>query len=206
MDPPQEWKQIFREAWRYQRDYFYVKNVHGLDLDAIYKTYSQWIEDVKHRSDLNYVLDILGGETSVGHSFNGGGDYPDVDRVPVGLLGADIAIENNKFRIKKIYSGESWNPELKAPLSAPGINIKEGDYIISVNGMEPDVNSNFFSYFDQLTNKQIFLKVNSTPAKEGAKEFTVVPVASDGLLRQYDWVEGNRRKVDQLSGGKLAYV
>ena len=206
VEPPLEWKQIFKEAWRYQRDYFYVRNVHGLDLDAVYKTYSQWIPDVKHRSDLNYVLDILGGETSIGHSFNGGGDYPDVDHTPVGLLGADIAIENNKFRIKKIYTGESWNPDLRAPLFAPGINIKEGDYIISINGKEPDVNSNFFSYFDQLADKQIFITVNANPVKEGAREYTVVPVASDEQLRQYEWIEGNRRKVDQLSEGKLAYV
>ncbi len=206
VDPAAEWKQIFREAWRFQRDYFYVDNVHGLDLDWAYKTYAAWIEHVKHRSDLNYVLDIFGGETSIGHSFVGGGDYPDVDRVPVGLLGADYTVENNRYRIKKIYTGESWNPQVKAPLSAPGINVKEGDYLLAVNGVELDASQNLYAAFDQLANKQIFITVNSSPSMEGAREMTVVPVSNEYQLRQQDWVEGNRRKVDELSDGQLAYV
>ncbi|MDF9795038.1 tricorn protease [Catalinimonas alkaloidigena] len=206
VDPAKEWQQIFREAWRYQRDYFYVDNVHGLDLDWAYETYAPWIEDVKHRSDLNYVLDIFGGETSIGHSFVGGGDYPDVDRVPLGLLGADYTIENNRYRIQKIYSGESWNPQIKAPLSAPSSNVNEGDYLLAVNGVELDASQNLFSAFDQTADQQIFITVNSTPSMEGARELTVVPVSNEHLLRQYDWVEGNRRKVDELSDGQLAYV
>ncbi|MEK6481980.1 PDZ domain-containing protein [Catalinimonas sp. 4WD22] len=206
VDPAAEWEQIFREAWRYQRDYFYVDNVHGLDLDWAYETYAPWIEHVKHRSDLNYVLDIFGGETSIGHSFVGGGDYPDVDRVPVGLLGADYTIENNRYRIEKIYTGESWNPQIKAPLSAPGINVNEGDYLLAVNGVELGASQNLFSAFDQTANKQIFITVNDEPTMEGARELTVVPVSNEYLLRQYDWVEGNRRKVDELSDGQLAYV
>lgn len=206
VDPAKEWEQIFREAWRYQRDYFYVDNVHGLDLNWAYETYAPWIEHVKHRSDLNYVLDIFGGETSIGHSFVGGGDYPDVDRVPVGLLGADYTIENNRYRIQKIYTGESWNPQVKAPLSAPGINVNEGDYLLAVNGVELNASQNLFSAFDQTANKQIFITVNDEPSMEGARELTVVPVSNEYLLRQYDWVEGNRRKVDELSDGQLAYV
>lgn len=101
LNPPEEWAQIFREAWRYQRDYFYVENVHGLDLDWAYKTYSPWLKHVRHRADLTYILDILGGETAIGHSFTGGGDWPDVKRVPVGLLGADFTIENNRYRSKQ---------------------------------------------------------------------------------------------------------
>ncbi len=132
VDPQAEAEQMFKEAWRFQRDYFYVENVHGADLDKIYETYSPWIKDVRHRSDLTYALDILGGETSVGHSFVGGGDYPDIDRVPVGLLGADYERTNGRYRITKIYNGESWNPELKAPLSGPGILVQEGNYLLSV--------------------------------------------------------------------------
>jgi len=206
IDPVLEWQQIFREAWRYQRDYFYVDNVHGLDLDWAYKTYAPWIDDVKHRSDLNYVLDILGGETSIGHSFVRGGDFPKVDKVPIGLLGADFAIENNKYRIRKIYTGESWNATVRSPLSAPGINVKPGDYLLAVNGVQLDTSVNLYSYFDQAADKQISISVNSEPALEGAKELTVIPVGSESKLRQHDWVEGNRRKVDELSEGTLAYV
>lgn len=206
IDPLLEWQQIFREAWRYQRDYFYVDNVHGLDMDWAYKTYAPWIDHVKHRSDLNYVLDIFGGETSIGHSFVRGGDFPKVDKVPIGLLGADFAIENNKYRIKKIYTGESWNATVRSPLSAPGINVKPGDYLLAVNGVPLDTSINLYSYFDQTADKQISITVNSDPTLEGANELTVIPVGSEYKLRQHDWVEGNRRKVDKLSEGRLAYV
>jgi tricorn protease len=206
VDPVLEWKQIFREAWRYQRDYFYVKNVHGLDMDWAFKTYSSWIDHVKHRSDLSYVLDIFGGETSVGHSFVGGGDYPEVNKVEIGLLGADFSIENGNYRIKKIYTGESWNSDLSSPLSGPGINIKTGDYLLAVNGAALNTEKNLYSYFAKTAGTQIALSISNTPVLKDAKEFTVVPVKSEFNLRQQDWVEMNRRKVDKLSNGKLAYV
>jgi tricorn protease len=206
VNPIAEAKQIFKEAWRYQRDYFYVKNVHGLDMDWAYKTYSLWVNDVRHRSDLNYVLDIFGGETSIGHSFVRGGDYPDVDRVPTGMLGADITVENGRFRIKKIYNGESWNPDVFAPLVVLGHPILAGDYVLSVNGKELDATKNFYSYFERTAGKQTFITVNSTTDFDAAKKITVVPVNNESALRQYDWVESNRRKVDELSNGQLAYV
>ena len=206
VDPMLEWKQMFREAWRYQRDFFYVKNVHGLDMDWAYKTYSTWIDDVKHRSDLNYVLDMLGGETSIGHSFVWGGDYPDVKSVPIGLLGADIKVEQGHYLVKKIYTGESWNAGVKAPLSGPGINVNVGDYLLAVNGVTLDTAINLYSYFDRTAGKQTIITVNSSPDLKGSKELTVVPVGNEEELRQDDWVESNRRKVDSLSNGKLAYV
>ncbi len=206
VDPIAEGKQIFKEAWRYQRDYFYVKNVHGLDLDWAYKTYSPWVEDIRHRSDLNYVLDIFSGETSIGHSFVRGGDYPDVDRVPTGMLGVDIVVENGRFRIKKIYNGESWNPDVKAPLVVLGHSISVGDYILSVNGQELDASKNFYSYFERTAGKQTFITINSQPNLNEARQITVVPVSNETALRQYDWVESNRRRVDELSNGQLAYV
>ena len=206
LNPPAEWKQIFREAWRYQRDYFYVDNVHGLDLDWAYKTYAPWVDYVRHRDDLTYVLDIFSGETSVGHSFVRGGDYPDVNKVPVGLLGADFEIADGRFRIKKIYTGENWNPELRAPLSSPGIDVREGDYLLAVNGTELTDTMNLYSLFDQTAGKQTRITVNSKPTLKGAKEVTVVPVRDETALRRRHWVEENRRKVDRMSGGKLAYV
>lgn len=206
VDPPAEWRQMFREAWRYQRDYFYVENVHGLDLDWAYETYAPWVEHVRHRADLTYVLDILGGETSIGHSFTGGGDYPDVDQVPVGLLGADLEIDRGRFRIAKILTGENWNPDLRAPLSGPGIDVREGDYLLAVNGIELEASMNPYSLFDRTAGKQTVLTLGGEPTMKDTREVTVVPVASESSLRQRDWIEGNRRKVDELSNGKLAYV
>jgi len=206
VDPPAEWKQIFREAWRFQRDYFYVDNVHGLDLDWAYETYGPWVDHVRHRADLTYILDILGGETAIGHSFTGGGDWPDVERVPMGLLGADFEKNNGRFRIAKIYTGENWNPELRAPLSGPGINVREGDYLLAAGGIPLDADMNLYSLFDHTADRQITITVNDKPVMEGAREVTVVPVGDETALRRRAWIEGNRRTVDELSGGKLAYV
>jgi tricorn protease len=206
VDPAAEWTQMFREAWRYQRDYFYVDNVHGLDLGQAYARYAPWVDHVRHRDDLTHLLDILGGETSVGHSFTAGGDSPDIDTVPVGLLGADLEVDGDRYRIGVIYDGESWNPDLRAPLRGPGIEVNEGDYLLAVNGRELKAGMNPYSLFDRTADRQTAIKVNDRPQLEGARELTVVPVASEAALRTRAWVEGNRRKVDELSDGKLAYV
>ena len=206
VDPPAEWRQIFREAVRFQRDYFYVKNVHGLDLGWAERTYGAWVEHVRHRDDLTYVLDILGGETAIGHSFVGGGDLPDTDAVPVGLLGADLVADAGRYRIARIYTGESWNPTLRAPLAAPGVDVAEGDYLLAVNGRELTAAMNPYELFDRTADAQTRLRVGARASGEGAREVVVVPVASEGALRRHAWVEGNRRRVDQLSGGRLAYV
>jgi tricorn protease len=206
VDPPAEWRQIFREAWRFQRDYFYVENVHGLDLDAVYEKFSPWIEHARHRADVTHVLDVLGGETAVGHSFTGGGDTPDVDEIPVGLLGADFEVEGDRYRIAKIYTGENWNPDLRAPLSGPGIDASEGDYLLAVNGVELTTAENLHSHFDRTADEQTVLLLNDQPTMEDARRVTVVPVESEFQLRRRDWVEGNRRRVDEMSDGRLAYV
>jgi tricorn protease len=205
VDPQQEYHQIFKEAVRYQRDYFYVENVHGLDLEWVQNNYGPMVDHVRHRDDLNFLLDILGGETAVGHSFVGGGDYPDVDRVPVGLLGADIKHTGEGYQITKIYTGESWNPDISAPLSGPGIQAREGDYIVTVNGMTISPDRNFYSYFAQTAGKIIRLGVASKPGVAD-RIMDVKPVSDDSQLRQYAWIEANRKKVDELSGGKLGYV
>ncbi|MGR0481204.1 MAG: S41 family peptidase [Candidatus Electronema sp. V4] len=206
VDPKQEWRQIFREAWRFQRDFFYVRNVHGLDLDWAWRTYAPWVKHVRHRADLTYILDILGGETAVGHSFVGGGDEPYSGYTPVGLLGADFSIEQGKFRLKKIYGGEHGNRFLRAPLRGPGIKVKEGDFLLAVNGVELNSSMNPYSLFEETAGRQTVLTLNGKPDMKGSREVTVVPTGFDFALRVMDWVRANRKKVDELSGGRLAYV
>jgi tricorn protease len=206
VDPREEWRQIYREGWRFQRDFLYVDNVHGAPWDEVYEWYRPWVEHVRHRTDMNYVIDILGGEVAVGHSYTSGGDFPSVPSIPIGLLGADYAVEEGRYRIIRIYDGENWNPDLRSPLSAPGIDVREGDFLLEVNGVELHAPTNLYSLFEGTVNRQTVLRVNDRPTLEGARTVTVVPVGNEGGLRQRTWAEDNRRKVDQLSGGRLAYV
>ncbi len=206
VDPKAEYKQIFKEGWRFMRDFLYVNNVHGAPWDKIYEWYSPWISHVRHRTDLNYVVDIMSGEVSVGHSYVSGGDQPDIDNVPVGLLGCDFTVADGYYRFDKIYTGENWNPNLRAPLSLPGLGINEGDYLLEIDGKSLDSSLNPYSLLEQTADREIYLTVNSTPQMQGAKKVLVKPVRSERSLRTYDWIESNRRKVDALSGGKLAYV
>ncbi|MBT3383378.1 MAG: protease [Prolixibacteraceae bacterium] len=206
IDPLAEYQQLFDDSWRFMRDFLYVNNVHGAPWDKVYDWYSPWVKHARHRTDMNYVIDIISGEVAIGHSYVRGGDMPDIDRIPIGLLGCDFEIENGLYKFSKIYSGESWNPGIKAPLSAPGIDVKEGDYLLAVNGVELKSNTNIYSLFEQTSGRQTILKVNSTPSLEDANEITVEPVSNEGQLRSINWIEGNRKKVDELSNGKLAYV
>lgn len=206
VDPRAEWKQIFREAWRIERDYLYVPNMNGADWDAVWRMYAPMVDDVRHRADLTYLMDVMQGELALAHTFVRGGDVPEVEAPPVGLLGADLEVADGRYRIARIYSGENWNPDLQAPLSAPGVDVRVGDYILEVNGVELRAPQNPYAAFEGTAGKQTILRVNSRPTLEGSRLVTVVPVASEAALRQRAWMEDNRRKVDQLSGGKLAYV
>ena len=206
LDRSAEWKQIFEEAWRYERDYFYDPNLHDRNWNVVYKRYAPLVPFIKHRSDLNYILDQVNGELSVGHSFVRGGDYPDVDRSQAGLLGADMTTENNRWKIKRIYTTESWNPGLTGPLDAPGLNIKEGFYIVGINSKELKATDNINEHLDGASGKQIILHINSNPEFSGHWTETVKPIRSENALRQRTWVEDNRRLVDKLSNGRLAYV
>jgi tricorn protease len=206
IDPPAEWKQIYREAWRFDRDFFYVPNYHGADWNAVYNKYAAYLPYVRHRQDLNYIIGMMAGELGVGHSYVGGGDVGEIESVSIGLLGADIAFENGFYRLKKIFTGENWNPDLQSPLSAPGINVKEGDYLISINGIRLIPPATPESALEGFAGKQVTLTVNSEPSVEGAHDITVVPVGWEGGLRSRAWVEDNRRLVDKLSNGTLAYV
>lgn len=205
-EPEKEWAQMLFEAWRLQRDYFYDPGMHGRDWPAVWKQYQTYLPYIAHRDDLNYVIGMLIGELSVGHAYVRGGTYPDVDRVPGGLLGADFEVHNGFYRFKKIYAGENWNPNLRAPLKEPGITVKEGDYLLEVNGRPVKGSHNIFSFFEKTAGKQVSIKVNSTPTQVGAHTCTVVPTTFETSLRTRDWIDSNRKKVEKMSGGKLGYV
>ena len=202
----EEWTQMFEEAWRYERDYFYDPNMHGRNWNEVHDRYAPLVPHIKHRADLTYVLDQVNGELSVGHSFVFGGDFPEVDKSSVGLLGADLVTENGRWKINRIYTTESWNPELSSPLDRPGIKVKEGDYLVGVNGKELTGADDPYQFLDGTLDVQTTLHINKTPDFAGAWQEVVKPIASEDNLRQRGWVEDNRRMVDKLSNGKLAYV
>jgi len=206
LEPKEEFKQIFNEGWRNQRDYLYVQNTHGADWPKMKEMYGQLLPYVNHRADLNYLLDNMGAEIAVGHSYVRGGDMPDVPSSPGGLLGADFAVENDRYRITRIYDNESWNPDLRAPLASPGIDVSVGDYIVAVNGIELKAPDNIYRLLDGSANRQTVITLNNRPVMEGARQVTVIPTANEQGLRTRAWVEANRRMVDKLSGGQLAYV
>ncbi|HNG94717.1 MAG TPA: PDZ domain-containing protein, partial [Acidobacteriota bacterium] len=206
VDPRAEWNQMYRETWRIERDFFYDPNYHGLDIKATEKKYQPYVNGLVHRADLNYLFQEMLGELTVGHLYVSGGDTPDPKRVPGGLLGADYTIENGRYRFARVFDGENWNPQLKAPLTQPGVNVVAGEYLLAVNGRELTAKDNVYGFFESTAGKQVVIKVGPNPDGTGAREVTVVPVDSEDGLRNLAWVEDNRRKVDQLSGGKLAYV
>lgn len=206
LDRKEEFRQIFNEGWRIQRDYLYVTNAHGSDWPKMKEMYGALLPYVNHRADLNYLLDNMGAELAVGHSYVRGGDMPQVPSSPGGLLGADFAIESGRYKITRIYDNESWNPDLRAPLAAPGVDVKVGDFIVAINGIELKAPDNIYRLLDGTANRQTVLSVNSKPVLEGARQVTVVPVANEQGLRTRAWVEHNRRLVDKLSNGQLAYV
>jgi tricorn protease len=206
VDPKAEFTQMFNEGWRNQRDYLYVPNAHGADWPKVKEMYAPLLPYAMHRADLTYLIDMMGAEIAVGHSYVRGGALPELPPSPGGLLGADFAIENGRYRITRIYDNESWNPELRAPLSAPGVNVSVGDYVLAVNGAELVAPDNIHRLLDGTASRQTVLTVNSQPSMTGSRQITVVPVASEQGLRTRAWVEGNRRLVDKLSDGQLAYV
>ncbi len=180
--------------------------MHGSDWPKMKTTYGQFLPYVMHRADLNYLLDMMGAEIAIGHSYVRGGDMPEIPSSPGGLLGADFAIEGGRYKITRIYDNESWNPDLRAPLAAPGVDVSVGDFILRINGVDLQAPDNIYRLLDGTANRQTALTVNSRPALEGARQVTVVPVANEQGLRTRAWVESNRRLVDRLSNGQLAYV
>ena len=177
LEPKEEFKQIFKEGWRNQRDYLYVPNLHGANWTKMEEMYGQILPHVMHRADLNYLLDNMGAEIAVGHSYVRGGAMPDVPAAGGGgLLGADFAIENGRYKITRIYDNESWNPELRAPLHMPGVDVSVGEYLIAINGEELRAPDNIYRLLDGTANRQTVLTVNGKPVLDGARHVTVIPL------------------------------
>jgi tricorn protease len=206
VDPRAEWKHMYYQVWRDERDFLYDPGLHGLNLEAIRKKYEPYLANMSSRDDLNYLFEEMLGEITIGHMFVGGGDVPEPKRVKTGLLGADYSVENGRYRFARIYNGENWNPKLRAPLTQPGVNVKSGDYLMEVNGREVRPPNDVYSYFEETAGKQVVLKVGPNADGSGSRDVTVVPVDDEGALRNYAWIEDNRRKVDEMTGGRVAYV
>jgi tricorn protease len=204
--PREEWRQMYHEIWRIQREFFYDPNLHGLNLEKAQKKYAPYVDAVASRPDLNYLFAEMLGEMTVGHLGVGGGDIPRTDRISTGLLGADYTIENGRYRFARIYSGENWNPQFQAPLTQPGVNVKKGEYLLAVDGQELLGTDNIYRCFEAKSGKQVVLTVGPNPKPEGTREVTVVPVGSETTLRNFAWIEDNRRYVDRATNGRVAYV
>lgn len=205
LDPRTSWKQMYHETWRLQRDFLYDPHTHGVDIAKIEAKYRPYLQGLASREEFTYLSEEMLGEIQVGHMFVNGPRSPSNAPKP-GLLGADYTIEHDRYRFAKIYNGENWTPSLQAPLTLPGINIVEGDYLLAVNGRELHGTDNIDSFFDGTAGKQTILRVGKSVDGAGARDVTVIPTASEYGLRNLDWINSNRRKVDALSGGKVAYV
>jgi tricorn protease len=205
IDPRAEWKQMYRESWHLQRDFLYDPHHHGLDLAKIQVKYQPYLDSLASRDEFTYLCDEMLGEVQIGHMFVRG--PRDAGNAPKpGLLGADYTVDHNRYRFAKIYNGQNWTPSLAAPLTLPGINIVEGDYLLGVNGRELHATDNIDAFFDGTAGKQTVLRIAKSAEGADARDVTVVPADSEHGLRNLDWIDSNRRKVDALSGGKIAYI
>jgi len=206
VDPVAEWEQLFTEAWRLERDYFYDPNLHGVDWNLMRERYSALLKDAVTRWDVNYLIGELIGELNSSHTYRSGGDVENPPQRPVGYLGVDYALENGAYRIKKIIETASWDAEQRSPLKAPGVNVKEGDYLLAVNGQPLDISQEPHAAFQGLADKPVILTVNDKPSPDGAREVLVQTLSSEYRLRHLAWIESNRKRVEEATGGKVGYV
>lgn len=206
LDPKEEWRQMFTDAWRLERDYFYDKNMHGVDWQAMKKQYGELIEDAVTRWDVNFVLGELIGELNASHTYKGGGDVEHSQSDNVGYLGIDWEIQNGRYRIKKIIKGASWDNEVQSPLNEPGVDVDEGDYILAVNGTPLNTNKEPYAAFQGLAGKTVELTVSGSPSKSDSKKVIVKTLGSESRLRHLAWIESNRKQVEKETDGRVGYI
>ncbi|MGD8540067.1 MAG: PDZ domain-containing protein [Candidatus Aminicenantes bacterium] len=206
VDPRAEWRQIFSDAWRLSRDFFYDPGMHGVDWEAMRKQYGELLEDAVTRWDVNYVIGELIAELSASHTYRGGGDTEEEARIGVGYIGVDWEIDNGFYRIAKIIEPAPWDSEVRSPLSMPGVNVKEGDYILAVNGVPLDISKSPWAAFQGLAGKIVELTINSKPTTETARKVIVETLKSETRLRNLAWIEQNRKYVETHSDGRIGYI
>ncbi|HAH22911.1 MAG TPA: acetyl-CoA synthetase, partial [Prolixibacteraceae bacterium] len=208
IDPKKEWAQIYTDGWRIFRDYFYQSNMHGVDWKGIKERYSPMVDYVSHRADLDYILGEIIAETNTGHSYDDWGDFERVKRINTGLLGAELKADeaSGRYRIVKIYAGENWNESRRSPLTEQGVNVKEGDYLLAINGTELNKSMNPYELLENTLGKTVEITVNSKPEMVGAKTYAIKPITSELELFYLNWVNERRAMVDKLSGGKIGYI
>jgi tricorn protease len=208
LNPREEWAQIFNDTWRRYRDFFYDPGMHQVNWASIRKQYGDMVNDAITRWDISNIQLQMISELSAGHTYAGGGDVEGSTFRECGFLGIDWAVDNNKYKIKRIVRPAAWDNEVRSPFDKPGIGVKEGDYIISINGQDLDANIDPFAVLEGLAGKTIVLKVNGKPAVDGAREITIKTISQyqEGRLRHLEWIESNRKKVEELSGGQLGYM
>ncbi len=207
VDPRAEWPEIFDEAWRVNRDYFYDPKMHGRDWAAMKAKYAVFLPHLSSRGDLTRLIQWMCSELAVGHHrVSPGESFAEVTPVPGGLLGAEYEVAGGRYRFRKVFGGLNWNPELRAPLSEPGVEVKAGEYLLAVNGKDLAPPENLYARFEATAGKLVEITVGPTPDGKGSRTVSVVPVADEAPLRTRDWVEGNLRKVEAATGGRVAYV
>ncbi|MDX2065377.1 MAG: PDZ domain-containing protein [Fimbriimonadaceae bacterium] len=206
INPRAEWKQMFHEIWRNERIYFYAPNLHGVNAAEMERRYEPFLKNVVSRDDLNYLFVDMLGELCIGHMFIDGGDIPGKSGVPGGLLGVDYTFENNRYRLTRVYDGENWNPGLRAPMTAPGVNAKAGEYLLEIDGKELKDSGDIYELLEGKAGRQVKVKLGPNADGTGSREVTVVPIGSDYGLRQLAWREDNRRYVEKATNGQIGYV
>jgi tricorn protease len=208
LDRAAEWNQIYYACWRQMRDFFYDPNMHGVDWAKVRKNYEPLLPFVRHRADLTYVIGEMIGELSAGHTYVGGGEMPRKDRVPMGLLGAVIEKDSASgyFRIKKILPGQNWDKGTRSPLTDIGVDAKQGDYILAVNGKPTNQMKDIYESLVNTVGKQVQLKLNAKPEETAGRVTTVIPIADEQPLYYYDWVQGNLEKVEKATNGRVGYI
>ncbi len=208
LDHQKEWNQIFHECWRQMRDFFYDPNLHGVDWKAMRTRYEPLLPHVNHRADLTYVIGEMISELNAGHAYVGGGDMPHPDRIKQGLLGARIVRDpaTGYYQIGKILRGVSWDGKLRSPLAEIGVDAREKDFIIAINGQPTNEMINLYEALVDTAGKQVTLKLNAEPKVQGSREVVVVPIDSEGNLYYHDWVENNIKKVSDATKGKVGYL
>ena len=207
VEPLVEWREMFDDAWRINRDYFYDPHYHGADWKAMHDKYAQFLPDLAVRQDLNRVIQWMCSELTVGHHRGGGGDsLAEVPAVPGGLLGADYKVENGRYRFAKVYGGLNWNPELRSPLTEPGVDVVDGEYLLAVEGKELKYPDNLYQRFERTANRIVEITVGPNADGSGSRTVKVVPIEDESPLRNRAWVERNLRYVTEKTNGRVAYV